>query len=199
MKTLINSLVFVTLALASTNSFSYDANPKIFIAELLSDAIGTLSDKKISKSDKKKKIETIALEHVDINALGMYTLGGVRKTLNEETLQRYKDLFELYFLKSLTSRLTDYADQKFEVIGADQKSETYTIVNSKIIKNSSHPEVKIDWRIYTKDLNRPLIRDLIVEGLSLAKTQKEEFASILNSNNNDIEILFAKLEEFIQE
>ena len=199
MKTLINSLVFLTLALASTNSFSYDANPKIFIAELLSDAIGTLSDKKISKSDKKKKIETIALEHVDINALGMYTLGGVRKTLNEETLQRYKDLFELYFLKSLTSRLTDYADQKFEVIGADQKSETYTIVNSKIIKSSSQPEIKIDWRIYTKDLNRPLIRDLIVEGLSLAKTQKEEFASILNSNNNDIEILFAKLEEFIQE
>ena len=129
----------------------------------------------------------------------MYTLGGVRKTLNEETLQRYKDLFELYFLKSLTSRLTDYADQKFEVIGADQKSETYTIVNSKIIKSSSQPEIKIDWRIYTKDLNRPLIRDLIVEGLSLDKTQKEEFASILNSNNNDIEILFAKLEEFIQE
>jgi len=198
MKALINSLVFLTLTLVSTSSLSYDSNPKIFIDELINDAIGTLSDKKISKSDKKKKIETIALEHVDINALGMYTLGGVRKTLDEETLQRYKDLFKMYFLKSLTSRLTDYSEQKFEVVGADQKSETYTIVNSRIIKTSSQPEIKIDWRVYTKDPTRPLIRDLIVEGLSLAKTQKEEFASILNSNNNDIEILFAKLEKFIQ-
>ena len=198
MKALINSLVFLTLTLVSTSSLSYDSNPKIFIDELINDAIGTLSDKKISKSDKKKKIENIALEHVDINALGMYTLGGVRKTLDEETLQRYKDLFKMYFLKSLTSRLTDYSEQKFEVVGADQKSETYTIVNSRIIKTSSQPEIKIDWRVYTKDPTRPLIRDLIVEGLSLAKTQKEEFASILNSNNNDIEILFAKLEKFIQ-
>jgi len=199
MKALINSLVFVTLTLASTSSFSYDSNPKIFIDELVSEAIETLSNKNISKSDKKKKIETIALEYVDINALGLYTLGGVRKTLNKETLQRYSNLFERYFLKSLTSRLSDYADQKFEVINADQKSETYTIVNSRIVKTSSQPEIKIDWRVYTKDLTRPLIRDLIVEGLSLAKTQKEEFASILNSNNNDIEMLFAKLEEFIQE
>ena len=199
MKALINSLVFLTLILVSTSSLSYDSNPRIFIDELINDAIGTLSDKKISKSDKKKKIETIALEYVDINALGLYTLGGVRKTLNKETLQRYSNLFERYFLKSLTSRLSDYADQKFEVINADQKSETYTIVNSRIVKTSSQPEIKIDWRVYTKDLTRPLIRDLIVEGLSLAKTQKEEFASILNSNNNDIEMLFAKLEEFIQE
>ena len=199
MRKLINSLVFVTLTLASTRSFSYDSNPKIFIDELVSEAIETLSNKNISKSDKKKKIETIALEYVDINALGLYTLGGVRKTLNKETLQRYSNLFERYFLKSLTSRLSDYADQKFEVINADQKSETYTIVNSRIVKTSSQPEIKIDWRVYTKDLTRPLIRDLIVEGLSLAKTQKEEFASILNSNNNDIEMLFAKLEEFIQE
>ena len=198
MKALINLLTFVTLTFVSTSSLSYDSNPKIFIDELVSDAIGTLSDKNISKSEKKNKIETIALEHVDINALGLYTLGGVRKTLDEETLQRYKDLFKMYFLKSLTSRLTDYSEQKFEVVGADQKSETYTIVNSRIIKTSSQPEIKIDWRVYTKDPTRPLIRDLIVEGLSLAKTQKEEFASILNSNNNDIEILFAKLEKFIQ-
>ena len=198
MKTLINSLVYLTLALVSTNSFSYDSEPKNFIDGLVKDAIGTLSDKNISKSDKKKKIEIIALENIDINALGMYTLGGMRKTLDEETLQRYKDLFKMYFLKSLTSRLTDYSEQKFEVVGADQKSETYTIVNSRIIKTSSQPEIKIDWRVYTKDPTRPLIRDLIVEGLSLAKTQKEEFASILNSNNNDIEILFAKLEKFIQ-
>jgi len=189
----------LTLALVSTNSFSYDSEPKNFIDGLVKDAIGTLSDKNISKSDKKKKIEIIALENIDINALGMYTLGGMRKTLDEETLQKYKGLFEKYFLKSLTSRLMDYSDQNFEVLDADQKSETYTIVKSRIIKTSSQPEVKINWRVYTKNLTKPLIRDLIVEGLSLAKTQKEEFASILNSNNNDIEILFAKLEEFIQE
>jgi phospholipid transport system substrate-binding protein len=199
MKTLINLLVFLTFTLVSTNSFSYDSEPKNFIDGLVKDAIGTLSDKNISKSDKKKKIEIIALENIDINALGMYTLGGIRKTLDEETLQKYKGLFEKYFLKSLTSRLMDYSDQDFEVLDADQKSETYTIVKSRIIKNSSQPEVKINWRVYTKDLTKPLIRDLIVEGLSLAKTQKEEFASILNSNNNDIEILFTKLEEFIQE
>jgi phospholipid transport system substrate-binding protein len=199
MKALINLLTFVTLTFVSTSSLSYDSNPKIFIDELVSEAIGTLSDKNISKSEKKNKIETIALEHVDINALGLYTLGGVRKTLDEETLQRYRGLFERYFLKSLTSRLSEYVDQKFEVISADQKSETYTIVSSRMIKTSSQPEIKINWRVYTKDLTKPLIRDLIVEGLSLAKTQKEEFASILNSNNNDIEILFTKLEEFIQE
>jgi len=197
MRKLINLLVFVTLVLSSGNSFSYNSDPKIFIDELVSDAIKTLSDKNISKADKNKKIATIALENVDINALGMYTLGGVRKTLDQDALAKYKNLFEKYFLKSLTSRLTDYSDQKFEVIRAEQKSEIYTIVSSKIVKSSSRPEIKINWRIYTKDQTKPLIRDLIVEGLSLAKTQKEEFASILNSNDNDINILFLKLEEFI--
>ena len=197
MRKLINLLVFVTLVLSSGNSFSYNSDPKIFIDELVSDAIKTLSDKNISKADKNKKIATIALENVDINARGMYTLGGVRKTLDQDALAKYKNLFEKYFLKSLTSRLTDYSDQKFEVIRAEQKSEIYTIVSSKIVKSSSRPEIKINWRIYTKDQTKPLIRDLIVEGLSLAKTQKEEFASILNSNDNDINILFLKLEEFI--
>ena len=198
MKRLINKLVFVVLILVNTNSFSYDSDPKTFIAELVNDAINTLSNKNISKTDKNKKIETIALQNVDIEALGMYTLGDIRKTLDQGTLEKYKDLFENYFLKSLTSRLTDYSTQKFEVLSADQKSETYTIVSSKIVKNSSQPELKIKWRVYTKDPAKPLIRDLIVEGLSLAKTQREEFASILNSNNNDINILFAKLEEFIK-
>ena len=109
---------------------------------------------------------------------------------------RYKDLFEKYFLKSLTSRLTDYSNNKFEVISADQKSETYTIVSSRIIGGQSQPEIKIDWRVYTKNPTKPLIRDLIVEGLSLAKTQKEEFSSILRSNNENINILFSKLEQF---
>tara|TARA_B100000780_G_C21108297_1_gene447699 strand:+ start:1657 stop:2256 length:600 start_codon:yes stop_codon:yes gene_type:complete len=197
MNKLTSSFAFVALILISTNSFAYNSEPKNFISELLKDAIETLSDKNISKIDKAKKVEAIALEHVDINALSMYTLGKVRKTLDQETLKRYKELFTKYFLKSLTSRLTDYSEQKFEIISAEQKSETTTIVVSKILESPSQPEIKINWRIYTKDPTKPLIRDLIVEGLSLAKTQKEEFASILNSNNNDINILFLKLEEFI--
>ena len=198
MRKLINLLVFVTLILVSTNSFSYSPEPKALITELVNDAIKTLSNKNISKIDKTKKIETIALENVDINALGMYTLGGIRKTLDQNTISKYKKLFEKYFLKSLTSRLTDYSNNKFEVISIDQKSEIYTIVNSKVVESSSQPEIKIDWRVYTRDPAKPLIRDLIVEGLSLAKTQKEEFASILSSNNNNINILLQKLEEFIK-
>ena len=198
MKRLINKLVFIVLILFNTNSFSYDSDPKTFIAELVNDAINTLSNKNISKADKNKKIKTIALQNVDIEALSMYTLGEKRKTLDQGTLKKYKGLFEKYFLKSLTSRLSDYSTQKFEVLGADQKSEIYTIVSSKIVKSSSLPEIKIEWRVYTKDPAKPLIRDLIVEGLSLAKTQREEFASILNSNNNDMNILFQKLEEFIK-
>ena len=197
MKRLINSLVFVALTLFNTNAFSYDADPKIFITELINDVVETLSDKNISKVDKNKKIATIALENIDIQALGMYTLGSARKTLDEETLKKYENLFEKYFLKSLTSRLSDYSKQKFEILGADQKSKEYTIVSSRIMESSSQPEIKINWRVYTKDPTKPLIRDLIVEGLSLAKTQKEEFTSILNSNNNDINILFSKLQEFI--
>ena len=197
MRRLLNSLVFMILFLVNSNSFSYNSDPKIFINELVDEAIKTLSDKNISKIDKRERIAAIALENIDINALGMYTLGNARKTLDQDTLDKYKKLFEKYFLKSLTSRLTDYSDQKFEVTDSDEKSEVYTIVNSKILKSLSQPEIKIDWRVYTKDLSKPLIRDLIVEGLSLAKTQKEEFASILSSNGNDINILFLKLEEFI--
>lgn len=199
MKRLINILVFLTLTLTSFNSFSYNSDPKAFINELVNDAIATLSNKNISKIDKNKKIKTIALKNVDVEALGQYTLGNARKNLDQATLEKYKILFEKYFLKSLTSRLKDYSSQKFEVLSAEQKSETYTIVNSKTVKSSSGPEIKIDWRVYTKDPTKPLIRDLIVEGLSLAKTQKEEFASILNSNNNDINVLFTKLEEFIKD
>ena len=198
MKKLINALVFVSVTLITTSSFSYNSEPKIFIAELVNDAIKTLSDKNVSIAEKNKKIEIIALENVDIEALSMYTLGPIRKTLERTMLEKYQNLFEKYFLKSLTSRLTDYSSQKFEVLRSEQKSETYTIVSSKIVESSSQPEIKIDWRVYTKDPARPLIRDLIVEGLSLAKTQKEEFASILNSNNNDINILLSKLEEFIK-
>ena len=198
MRKLIKSLIFLILITVSTTSFSYDSDPKIFIAELVGDATKTLSDKNISIADKNKKIQDIALENVDINALSLYTLGGIRKTLDQDTLKKYKKIFEKYFLKSLTSRLTEYSNQTFEVVSVNKKSENTTIVTSRIVKSSSQPEIKIDWRIYTKDPAKPLVRDLIVEGLSLAKTQKEEFSSILNSNNNDINILFSKLEEFIK-
>ena len=197
MKRFLSALVIFLITTVSINSFAYNTDPKLFVEELVDDAIKTLSNKSISKADKNKKIEEIALANVDIDALGMYTLGDIRKTLDENNLKKYKTLFEKYFLKSLTSRLTDYSSQKFEVLSADQKSDNYNIVSSRIVESASQPEIKIDWRIYTKDPGKPLIRDLIVEGLSLAKTQKEEFASILNSNNNDINILFSKLEEFI--
>jgi len=197
MRKLIKSLVCVTLFFLNANSFAYNSSPEIFIQELVDDAIKTLKDKNIPKKDKLRKIKTIALANVDINALGMYTLGSVRKTLDKNNIEKYNELFEKYFLKGLTSRLIDYSEQKFEVEGSDQKSETYTMVNSKLVESSSTPELKISWRIYTKDPAKPLIRDLVVEGLSLAKTQKEEFSSVLNSNNNDINILFLKLEEFI--
>ena len=198
MRRLVNTLVFIAFTITSTNSFAYSSDPEKFIFELVNDATKTLSNKSISKADKAKKIEIIALENVDINAIGLYTLGNVRKTLDQETLKKYQELFQEYFLKSLTSRLTDYSDNKFEVISSEQKSETTTIVLSKILESSSQPEIKIEWRIYTKDPTKPLIRDLRVEGLSIARTQKEEFASILNSNKNDINILFSKLEEFIK-
>jgi len=198
MKKLINALAIATLILINSTSFAYNSDPKIFIAELVDDAIKTLGNKSVSKADKAKKIETIALENVDIDAIAMYTLGSIRKTLDQNTLKKYQELFKKYLLKSLTSRFTDYSNSKFEVISADQKSETTTIVLSKILESSSQPEIKIEWRVFTKDPTKPLIRDLRVEGLSIARTQKEEFGSILNSNNNDINALLTKLEEFVE-
>ena len=190
---------FVLTLIINSTSFAvnYNSDPKIFITELVEDALKSLGDKSISKEEKKNQIEKIASKNVDIEALSMYTLGSIRKTLDDDTKEKYKNIFRQYFLKSLTSRLTDYSDQKFEVIKAEQKSVSLTIVNSRILESSSQPEIKIDWRIYTKDPSKPLIRDLIIEGLSLARTQKEEFTSILNSNNNDINILILNLEEFI--
>ena len=182
---------------SSVISVTYNSEPKIFVQELVDDAIKSLSDKSLTEEEKKEVIEEIALENVDIKALGLYTLGNIRNNLDENTMSNYQELFQKYFLKSLTSRLTDYASQKFEVYGSEQKSSNYTIVNSKIVESLKSPEIKIDWRIYTKNPQKPLIRDLVVEGLSLARTQKEEFASILNSNNNDVNALMNKLQEFI--
>ncbi len=178
--------------------FSYSSNPKDFVNELVVEAITKLSDKNLNKLQKEAFVEEIALENVDINALGLYTLGELRKSASESDISDYQKSFEKYFLKSLTSRLTDYSESEFEVLGEDKKSSNYTIVNSKVSPTDGGPEIKIDWRIYTKNPDKPLIRDLIVEGLSLARTQKEEFASILSSNNNDIKILISKLQEFVK-
>ena len=175
---------------------SYSSNPKDFVYELVNDAISHLSNKNLSKEEKVLLLEKIALENVDIKALSLYTLGELRKSANKDNLENYQKSFEKYFLKSLTSRLQDYSSSKFEVVDTDKKSNTYTMVKSKVTPDDGGPEIKIDWRIYTKNPDQPLIRDLIVEGLSLARTQKEEFASILNSNNNDLLILISKLEEF---
>ena len=180
-----------------TSLFAYSSDPRNFVKELVNDAITKLSDKNLNKEEKSKFIEKVALENVDINALGLYTLGELRKSSNKKTIAKYQIAFEKYFLKSLTSRLTDYSSSKFEIIDVDKKSANYTIINSKVLPTDGDPEIKIDWRVYTKNPDKPLIRDLIVEGLSLARTQKEEFASILNSNNNDINVLISKLEDFV--
>ena len=192
------SVYLVTVFLIFQSSLlAYSSNPKDFVDELVNEAISKLADKNLNQKQKAIFIEKVALENVDINALGLYTLGELRKSSNKDDISDYKKSFEKYFLKSLTSRLTDYSSSEFEILGVDKKSANYTIVNTKIIPNDGGPEIKIDWRIYTKNPDKPLIRDLIVEGLSLARTQKEEFASILSSNNNDIKILINKLEEFV--
>jgi len=180
-----------------TSLFAFSSDPKEFVTELVEEAISKLSNKNLSKDEKAKFIEIMALENVDINALGLYTLGELRKSSDKQSVNNYQQTFEKYFLKTLTSRLTDYSSSEFEVLGVDKKSSNYTIVNSKIIPDDNSPEIKIDWRVYTKNPDKPLIRDLIVEGLSLARTQKEEFSSILNSNNNDINVLISKLEDFV--
>ena len=191
--------VYLFLIFFSFQNFllAYSSDPKNFVKELVDEAISKLSDTNFTKNEKSKFIEKIALENVDINALGLYTLGELRKSSNELAISKYQQAFEKYFLKSLTSRLTDYSSNKFEVLNVDKKSANYTIVSSKVTSVNGGPEIKIDWRVYTKNPDKPLIRDLIVEGLSLARTQKEEFASILSANNNDINFLIIKLEEFV--
>jgi phospholipid transport system substrate-binding protein len=180
------------------SSFGYSSDPKQFISEIVEEAKVVLNSE-ISKEEKAKKLSDIALKTVDIKGIGYYTLGSKRKELTPDELKKYEDIFQKYFLKSFTSRLTDYSDPKIDVLSAEVLSEKYTIVKTLLRATDKKPEVKIDWRIYTKDPSKPLIRDLIVEGLKLARTQKEEFASILSSNDNDINALFLKLEEFINQ
>ena len=197
MKKISSVLILFLLIFKTSLADTYSSDPKVFVQELINDSISKLSDKDLTKEQKKKFIEEVALKYVDIDALGLYTLGELRKSSDKNDIIKYQQAFKKYFLKSLTSRLTDYSSNKFEVIESEKKSSNYTIVKSKIAKSENQPEIKIDWRIYTKNPDKPLIRDLIVEGLSLARTQKEEFSSILNSNNNELSVLIAKLEEFI--
>ena len=189
-------LFFLFVVNFNTNAIPYSTEPQEFVNELVNDAINKLSDKSLTIEEKSKYIEKIALENVDIKALSLYTLGELRKSSKKNDLKNYQIAFEKYFLKSLTSRLSDYSSSKFEVTDFEKKSANYTIVNSKVTPGEGDPQILIDWRVYTKQKDKPLIRDLIVEGLSLARTQKEEFASILSSNNGDINILIKKLEEF---
>ena len=190
--------VFFTLTFLffHVSLLSYSSNPKDFVNELVNETINKLSDKNLNTEQKEAFVKKIALENVDINALALYTLGELRKSSEKSDISAYQISFEKYFLKSLTSRLRDYSSSKFNILGEDKKSENYTIIKSQVVPEDGGPEIKIDWRIYTKNPDKPLIRDLIVEGLSLARTQKEEFASILSTNNNDIKVLINKLEEF---
>ena len=170
--------------------------PDVFVQSTVNRASKILSEN-ISKDSKINELKKIALETVDIKGIGFYTLGSARKNLNNDQKEEYAKKFEQYFLKSFSSRLAEYTNPEIDVLGKEILSKNYTIVNSLLKGTSERPEVKIDWRIYTKNPENPLIRDLIIEGLSLARTQKEEFSSILSSNNNDIKILISKLEEFV--
>ena len=188
--------VFALIILFSINFNSIQAiEPDVFVQSTVNRASLILS-KNISKEEKMSQLEVIARETVDITGVGFYSLGSKRKELNDNQKQQYSKLFEGYFLKSFSSRLAEYTNPEIEVNTKKVLNKNYTIVNSILLGTSERPEVKIDWRIYTKDPNNPLIRDLIIEGLSLARTQKEEFSSILNSNDGDINALFKTLEEF---
>ena len=195
-----NFLIFFTnfllLFLFLNNATADTSDPKKFIQEIVDEAKKILI-KTNTAEYKAKKLTEIALATVDIKGVGLYTLGSYRKDLTEEQKKEYSNLFKEYFLKTFVSRLTDYSEPKIDVISAEKKNEKYTIVSSILLATDKKPEVKIDWRVYTKNPNKPLIRDLIIEGLSLARTQKEEFSSIIESNDGDINVLFNKLKEFI--
>ena len=196
MKILKNFVVsIVILFFLINNSWSKTASE--FINSLSSEASNILSSK-LSEDEKIIRLKEIGEQSVDIEGVALYTLGKYRKTLNDSQKKQYKELFRNYFLKSFSGRLVGYTDAKIAVLSEEIKNEKYTIVYSKLIGTSERPEVKIDWRVYTKDPENPLIRDLIIEGLSLARTQKEEFNSIIANNNGDVEALFQNLTKFLE-
>ena len=192
-----NFLYFFIFCLLFSN-FSKAIEPDVFVQSTVNRASETLG-KEISKKEKMIELQELAKDTVDIKGIGLYTLGKHRKEISEEQKKKYAKLFEDYFLKSFSSRLSEYSNPKINVISKDKKNEKYTIVSSILVATKDRPEVKIEWRIYTKNPEKPLIRDLIIEGLSLARTQKEEFASIIKSNDNNIEALFDSLEKFVKE
>ena len=192
-KNLILIVLLYFLSLINVEAIEAD----IFVQSTVNRASALLS-KDISKNDKIEELKIIAQETVDIEGIGFYTLGNYRKEMDDNELKIYEGLFKQYFLKSFSSRLAEYTNPEISVNTKEVLSENYTIVNSVLKGNSDRPEVKIDWRIYTKNQDSPLIRDLIIEGLSLARTQKEEFSSIINSNNGDFKVLFKTLEDFIK-
>ena len=177
-------------------SFAYSSDPKQFIQEVVDEAKKVLVETN-TKEFKTTKLSEMALRTVDIKGVAYYSLGNYRKELNDEQLKKYLTLFEKYFLKSFTSRLTDYSDPKIDVLSTEVLNPKYTIVKSLLLATDKKPAVNIEWRVYTKNPDKPLIRDLIIEGLSLARTQKEEFSSVIETNNGDITKLFITLEEFI--
>ena len=187
--------VFFSFILPNKSN-AYSSDPKQFIAEIVAEAKEILVETN-SQEFKAKKLSEMALKVVDIKGIGYYTLGSYRKELSDDQKEEYSILFEQYFLKSFTSRLTDYSDPKIDVLSVEVLNPKYTIVKSLLLATDKKPEVKIEWRVYTKNPDKPLIRDLIIEGLSLARTQKEEFASVIESNNGDITKLFITLKEFI--
>ena len=193
----IKKFLFIIIIYFLNTVTIYSIEPDIFVQSTVNRASKVLSEN-ISREDKIVELKKIAVETVDINGIGFYTLGSARKNLNDKEKLEYLKVFTEYFLKSFSSRLAEYTNPEIDVLGKEVLSKNYTIVNSLLKGTSERPEVKIDWRIYTKNPENPLIRDLIIEGLSLARTQKEEFSSILNSNDGDINILFKTLEEFIK-
>ena len=190
-KRILSIVFFYFLILGNTHSIE----PDVFVQSTVNRASKVLSEN-LSKAEKINQLKLIAEETVDINGIGFYTLGSIRKNLDDSQKKKYSELFREYFLKSFSSRLSEYTNPEIDVLSKEVLSENYTIVNSLLKGTSERPEVKIDWRVYTKNPDNPLIRDLIIEGLSLARTQKEEFSSILNSNNNDINALFKTLRKF---
>ena len=194
----IKKTIFVVIIYFFSLNNLYSIEPDIFVQSTVNRASKILSEN-LSKKEKIDELKKIALETVDIQGIGFYTLGSVRKTLNEDQKKEYARLFKEYFLKSFSSRLAEYTNPEIDVFAKEVLNENYTIVNSTLKATKDRPEIKIDWRIYTKDKNNPLIRDLIIEGLSLARTQKEEFSSILGSNDGDISALFKTLKDFTRD
>ena len=195
MKKIFFIIIFLIIGLTQ-KTFAYSSDPKQFVSEVIAETKKILMETN-TKEYKTKKLSEMALKTVDIKGVAYYSLGNYRKELNDEQMKEYLSLFEKYFLKSFTSRLTDYSDPKIEVLSTDVLNTKYTIVKSLLLSTDKKPAVNIEWRVYTKNPDKPLIRDLIIEGLSLARTQKEEFASIIETNNGDITKLFITLKEFV--